>query len=172
MSNDLEILAERDVYSLTSAWEECLCLTMISPTTYELSIRSYERLAEASDYWCEEQEDYDLPSYINDKKVFYIYDDWVIGGHLVKRPYPEVQFKDLESLEIGSWLEIEGWFSSDILDAISLCMMASDTTNMTFNQFCYHRMSVESQNPVQDEEFTIDQMKCSDDYAKLLQSNL
>lgn len=171
MSDNLKILAERDVYSLTSAWEECLCLTMISPTTYELSIRSYERLAEASDYWCEEQDDYDLPGYINGKEVFYIYDDWVIGGLLVKRPYPEVQFKDLESLNISGWLQTEGWSSSDILDAISLCLMASDASNMTFNQFCHLRVSVESQNSFQDEELTIDQMNWSDAYAKLLRSN-
>lgn len=106
----IKVIAERTGSSMTSHWKEYLCLTYGDQTNYKIFEGRYDALAEASDFYLEEGEDYDLPEYIGDKKVFGIEDGYVVGGELSYFDKEEaIEFNHFSEPALIQWLKDFAW---------------------------------------------------------------
>lgn len=103
---DLAVLTEREESSMASVWNVYLCLKRKSEYRYELSIRRYEALVEAAEYYDDEQEDYILPDEIDGIPVVGLEDDYVVGGELQFYNDDEaIEFATLYSYAVRAWLK-------------------------------------------------------------------
>jgi hypothetical protein len=85
-TGDIKVIDERFVApSPAASWDEYLVLERLGDGKFDLAIRQYEVLAEASDYWDEEREDWSLPDQIEGEDVVRVEDDYVVGGGPFKR---------------------------------------------------------------------------------------
>lgn len=106
----IKVLAERDGSSMTSHWKEYLCLTYGNQKNYKIFEGRYEVLAEASEFNSDDKEDFDLPEFIDDKKVIGIEDGYVVGGELSYFDEEEaVEFNNLGDPKLIQWLKDFSW---------------------------------------------------------------
>jgi len=106
----IKVIAERTNSSMTSHWKEYLCLTYGDKANYKIFEGRYDALADANDFFVEEEEDYDLPEYIDDNKVFGIEDGYVVGGELSYFDKEEaIEFNYFGELALIKWLKDFGW---------------------------------------------------------------
>ena len=95
---------------MTSHWKEYLCLTYGDQTNYKIFQGRYEVLAEASEFYSDEEEAYDLPESIDGKKVIEIEDGYVVGGELSYLDEEEaVEFNYLNDSKLIQWLKDFSW---------------------------------------------------------------
>ena len=85
--NSLLILGRRAETSLSSSWNEFLCVEKIQSDQWEFTIRTYEVLSECDEYSSydeegNEVESIELPETIDGKKVIGVEDDLIVGGDL------------------------------------------------------------------------------------------
>ena len=81
--NDLKILDERESTNMTGGWTEYLCIEKLPKKKFELTIRGFEILGNAENYYNEEMEEYEFPDQIDGKDIVGTADEYVIGGNLV-----------------------------------------------------------------------------------------
>ena len=104
------ILCEREESSMASSWDEYLVLRLKDDGSYLLFTGKFEVLEDASGYWNDETEDYDLPEEIDGKEVLWVSDGYVIGGDLDYFNAEEaVEFKKANSKTVRDWLEATAW---------------------------------------------------------------
>lgn len=118
-----KIIAKREASSMASVWTEYLCLTIGETTRFKLFTGGYEGLDEASKYFNEETEDYELPETIDGKVVIGVDVDGVcvIGGDLTYYVIGDViEFDSLDDQELVSWLDERRWskYIVDIATAV------------------------------------------------------
>ena len=106
----LEVLASREEPSMVSMWTVYLCVSEGKIRRYTLFEGGYEVLAERSEYFNEETEDYDLPTEIDGKGVVGIDDDFVVGGELSwVNDYQKVDFDTLDDPKVREWMLENRW---------------------------------------------------------------
>lgn len=106
----IKVLAEREGSGMTSHWKEYLCLTYGNQTKYKIFEGRYDVLAEASEFYSDDDEDYYLPEFIDDKKVMGIEDGYVVGGELSYFDEEEaVEFNLLGDPKLIQWLKDFSW---------------------------------------------------------------
>ena len=76
---ELKTIDSREESTMASTWSEYLCLERKTWSTFELSIRGYELLAERSEYEDEDGE-INLPEKIDGNVVIGTEDEYIIGG--------------------------------------------------------------------------------------------
>ena len=119
MADDMIIVATREGSSMVSSWTEYLCLTKLTEHRYTLFTGRYEAIAERSEYYNEETEDYDLPELIEGKTVVGLEDDYVVGGELTYYDGSEaVEFTDVDDKVVSAWLGDSAWSRSVDMGAI------------------------------------------------------
>jgi hypothetical protein len=109
--------------SPAASWTQYLVLERLEDGKFKLDIRAYELLAEASEYYDEEKDDWNLPGQIDGKDVMGVEDEYVIGGDLLENSY-DTEFDtrivftlpDQDILE--GWLKKIGWFDDNILKSL------------------------------------------------------
>lgn len=110
MTKQIEVLAEREESSMASTCTKYLCLQFGDSKAYCLFTGMYEGLEQASEYFNEDTEDYDLPEEIDGKKVVGIDDETVIGGDPSWSTSDEViEFDTIADLALNKWLKEQGW---------------------------------------------------------------
>lgn len=103
-------LARRQNSSMASTWTEYLVLTKGQSKKYLLAPAGYDALAEATDYFDEEADDYKLPNEIKGQQVIGIEDGWVIGGELgINMDWSGLEFDSPDEPEVATWLEDFEW---------------------------------------------------------------
>jgi hypothetical protein len=106
----IKVLADREGSGLTSHWKEYLCLTDGNQTKYKIFEGRYDVLAEATEFYSEDDEDYYLPEFIDDKKVMGIEDGYVVGGELSYFDEEQaVEFNHLGDPKLIQWLKDFSW---------------------------------------------------------------
>lgn len=104
---------------MSSLWNEYLCLVPGEFEPYKLFIAQYEALAEASDYYDEELEDYVLPAEIDGKPVVGVEDDYVTGGDLIYQECSDtVEFTSVFDPAFKAWLDKNNWTRHGVLSKI------------------------------------------------------
>jgi hypothetical protein len=112
LAGELVVLGTEENSSMVSTWKEFVCLQRLSDARFELSVRGYEVLGEASGYRDEETGEYHLPSEIDGSTVVGVEDEYVVGGSLVPHSddrYPLV-FSSIRNEDDKS--EIQEWLRS------------------------------------------------------------
>jgi hypothetical protein len=109
--------------SPAASWTQYLVLERLEDGKFKLDIRAYELLAEVSEYYDEEKEDWNLPGQIDGKDVVGVEDEYVIGGDLLENSYDtEIDTKIIFTLPdqdiLESWLKKIGWFDDDIIKSL------------------------------------------------------
>lgn len=108
----MEVLMSGELSTMVSSWTVYLCLEQCGGEVV-LSNRQYEALAESHEYEVETETgdvDYELPEFIDGKKVIGMDDDMIVGGDLDY--YAEEDVVRLTSGEIErarAWLVEHGW---------------------------------------------------------------
>ena len=78
------ILADREASGMTSTWDEFLCVSLNEDRTFCVYTGRREVLAEASEYYNEAKDAYELPEEIDGQAVWGVKDDcvvaWVVSG--------------------------------------------------------------------------------------------
>ena len=106
----IKVLADREGSGMTSHWKEYLCLTDGNQTKYKIFEGRYEVLAEASEFNSDDEEDFDLPEFIDDKKVMGVEDGYVVGGELSYFDEVEaVEFNHFGDPKLIQWLKDFSW---------------------------------------------------------------
>lgn len=121
VSENLYIIDQRIRYSMISSWNEYLCIEIMKPNGFEISLRGASVLEEASQFFSEEKEEYILPEKINGNRVYGILDGIVFGEPLeilddVASP---IQLNSKNFNEVFDWLEIIDWNTKDASHSIS-----------------------------------------------------
>ena len=107
----IKVLADREDSGMTSNWKEYLCLTDGNQTKYKIFEGRYEVLAEAIEFYSDDEEDYELPEFIDGKKVMGVEDGYVVGGELSYFDEEEaVEFNHLSDLKLIQWLKDFSWY--------------------------------------------------------------
>ena len=107
---DIRILIEKEGSSMASCWMEYLCVEQRDGQTW-LSIRRYEALALRSDYEVDSDsgdETYDIPEFIDGRRVAGIEDEHIVGGELGLDPCnvePAISVTSSEPGVVTAWLE-------------------------------------------------------------------
>ena len=79
-------------------------------TKYKIFEGRYEVLAEASEFNSDDEEDFDLPEFIDDKKVMGVEDGYVVGGELSYFDEVEaVEFNHFGDPNLIQWLKDFSW---------------------------------------------------------------
>ncbi len=111
--NEVQYIDMRQQSSMSSTWDEYLCIERISNKEFELSIRSYEVLGELFEF---QDEEGNLPDEIDGASVVGSWEEFIIGGNLIPRSdeYGEVRFRDFENQDVFDWLGSVDWDSKKI----------------------------------------------------------
>jgi hypothetical protein len=108
----IEIIDSREDGSMVSSWNEYLCLCKGDTKRYRLFVGRYEPLVEASEFFNEETEDYDLPTHIDGVVVVGIEDDYVVGGELQWfSDEHTIQFDKPSESAVRAWLNRHEWWN-------------------------------------------------------------
>lgn len=105
---------------MASSWREYLCVEKVSDQSFQMTIRGYEVIGEASDYYNEETDEVDLPNFIGNSEVHGTEDEYIVGGELIARVDEEGSdgFSTNGDSNLISWLEDNNWKSGDVLNGI------------------------------------------------------
>ena len=94
--------------TLSSSWNEFIFLERIDEHEFEVSLRSFEGLGDAVDYWDEDSQEYELPDEIDGVSVFGVQGDGVVGGDLkCWNASDSTRFTDLDSSELRAWAKTQ-----------------------------------------------------------------
>lgn len=110
------IISQRECSGPSSTWDEYLVLRCEDGQRFTLFTGKFELLAEANAYWCDQTEEYHLPSEIAGKSVLWVKDGYIVGGDLdFETEDQSLSFEGLSGETIHAWLVNSGW-----LEEISL----------------------------------------------------
>jgi len=103
------ILAERESSGMTSTWDEFLCLALCDDQTVLLFTGRREALADASDFYDENEDEYDIPDEIDGKAVWGVKDGCVLGENIENYDEDALSLKSFDSDAVLGWLEKTDW---------------------------------------------------------------
>jgi hypothetical protein len=102
-------LAQHQRMSMVSSWTEYLTLSRGAHKKYLLAHACHEALAEESDYFNQEKDDYELPEEINGEPVW-VEDGCLVSGRLIiNMDDMGLEFDDPSEPEVAAWLNDFGW---------------------------------------------------------------
>ena len=112
----IEILDEREKYSMNSSWSEYLCIERVGGGEYEISVRGATVLEEARTFFNEETEEIDLPDFIGGHCVLGVNDGVVIGEPLevIDGYSSPLRFHNFADGALDEWLESENWMTDAV----------------------------------------------------------
>ena len=112
----LEILDEREKYSMISSWNEFLCIERFGDGEYEISVRGATVLEEARTFFNEETEEIDLPDFIDGHCVIGTSDGVVIGEPLevIDGYSSPLRFHNVADETLVEWLESNNWLTDNV----------------------------------------------------------
>jgi len=109
------IVEYREGASPGSSWNERLCLCLGDTKRYRLFVGGYAGLAEASEYYNEDTDEYDLPTHIEGVEVVGIEDDIVVGGELTWfEDEDTIEFDSVDDPAVTAWLRKLDWTSESV----------------------------------------------------------
>jgi hypothetical protein len=103
------ILAERESSGMTSTWDEFLCLALCDDQTVLLFTGRREALADASDFYDENEDEYDIPDEIDGKAVWGVKDGCVLGENIENYDEDALSLKSFDRDAVLRWLEKTDW---------------------------------------------------------------
>jgi hypothetical protein len=106
----MSVVAEREATGAHDVWPEYLCLTKSEDVGYVLFSGRHEAIAEASQFYNEETEDYNIPDEIDGIRVAGIEYEYVVGGELQYCDDSEaVKFTTIDDEAVIGWLHDSDW---------------------------------------------------------------
>lgn len=110
MEREIIIIADREASSMTSRWREYLCLRRGVSKRYQIFTGGYQSLADASDYFNEEDDCYEIPDVVDGKIVSGIEDEWIVGGELdYYDDIDQIEFDHIDDPALLTWLVTQQW---------------------------------------------------------------
>ena len=110
MEREIIIIADREASSMASHWREYLCLRRGISKRYQIFTGGYQSLADASKYFNEEDDSYEIPDVIDGKIVSGIEDEWIVGGELdYYDDVDQIEFDHIEDSALLTWLATQQW---------------------------------------------------------------
>lgn len=103
------ILAEREASGMTSTWDEFLCLSLNKDHTFCVYTGRREVLAEASEYYDEETDEYEIPEEIDGQAVWGIKDDCVVAEAIGNYDDDKLLLADFDQKAVQAWLVESDW---------------------------------------------------------------
>lgn len=104
-----EILAEREASGMTSTWDEFLCVELNKDQSFTLYTGRREVLAEASDFYNEDTEDYEIPDEVDGQAVRGVKEDCVVSESVVELDDATLKLANFEHEVILAWLVDTDW---------------------------------------------------------------
>lgn len=120
VSDNLYIIDQRLRYSMISSWNEYLCIEIMNPNDFEISLRGASVLEDARQFFNEEREEYILPEKIDGNCVYGILDGIVFGEPLeiIDHVASPIELNSKNFNEVFDWLEIIDWNTKEISQSI------------------------------------------------------
>jgi hypothetical protein len=103
------ILAEREASGMTSTWDEFLCVSLNEDRTFCVYTGRREVLAEASEYYNEETDEYEVPEEIDGQAVWGVKDDCVVSEAVGNFDDEPLRLTDFDAEAVRTWLEDTDW---------------------------------------------------------------
>ena len=117
------ILADREASGMTSTWDEFLCVSLNEDRTFCVSTGRREVLAEASEYYNEETDEYEIPEEIDGQAVWGVKDYCVVSETVGNFDDEALRLTDFDAEAVRIWLEDTDWIHdaspSDVQQALS-----------------------------------------------------
>ena len=104
-----EILAEREASGMTSTWDEFLCVELNKDQSFTLYTGRREVLAEASDFYNEDTEEYEIPEEIDGQAVRGVKDDCVVSESVGDFDDATLKLASFDREEVQAWLVETDW---------------------------------------------------------------
>lgn len=118
-----EILAEREASGMTSTWDEFLSVELNMDQSFTLYTGRRAVLAEASDFYNEDTEDYEIPDEIDGQAVWGVKDDCVVSVSVGDFDDEILRLADFDQEAILAWLVDTDWIEdaspADVKEALS-----------------------------------------------------
>ena len=102
-------IAEREASGMTSTWDEFLCVALCDDHTVLLFTGRREVLADASDFYDENKDEYDIPDEIDGKAVWGVKDDCVVGESIENYDDDALTLKSFDKAAVTDWLAKTDW---------------------------------------------------------------
>lgn len=104
-----EILAEREASGMTSTWDEFLCIELNDDQSFTLYTGRREVLAEASDFYNEDTDVYEIPDEFDGQAVWGVKDDCVVAELIGSFDDEILKLADFDQEAILAWLVDTNW---------------------------------------------------------------
>jgi len=104
-----DILAEREVSGMTCTWDEFLCVELNKEQSFTLYTGRREVLAEASDFYNEDTEDYEIPDEIDGQAVWGVKEDCVVSESVGDFDDATLKLASFDREEVQAWLVETDW---------------------------------------------------------------
>ncbi len=122
--NTVITLAARAISPKAKIPTQYLTVSKGQSKRFLIATASYDALAEASDYFNKDKDEYEIPEQINGQRVIGVEDGYIIGGVLgINMDWSGLEFEDPDDPELKRWLENGRWSSqvsvTDIKEALS-----------------------------------------------------
>ncbi len=111
------IVSARDDQTMWSTTRVLLVLTFLDEEVILLHEGSYEYLAESSDYWDDDKEDFFFPPEINGKKVHGVEEGYLVGGE-IEMGADSLNVVLVKPEEIEAWLRDRSWHDKNFVNEI------------------------------------------------------
>jgi len=118
--DNILIIDETEVSTMTGSWTEYLCLRKLSSNRFELSVRGFQILGEIKDYYDERSDTYSYPDKINGWSVRGAEGEYVVG-HLMVNQSDEImpiEFSSVDEPEVMEWLSYPKKYDDKIINDI------------------------------------------------------
>ena len=117
------ILADREASGMTSTWDEFLCVSLNEDRTFCVYTGRREVLAEASEYYNEGTDEYEIPEEIDGQAVWGVKDGCVVAEAVGNCDDQALRLADFDAEAVRVWLEHSDWIHdaspSDVQRALS-----------------------------------------------------
>jgi len=104
-----EILAEREASGMTGTWDEFLCVELNDDQSFTIYTGRREVLAEASDFYNEDTEEYEIPEEIDGQAVWGVKDDCIVSESVGDFDDATLKLANLDLEVIKAWLVETNW---------------------------------------------------------------
>ncbi len=108
--NTVITLASRAISPTAKIPTQYLTVSKGQSKRFLIATASYDALAEASDYFNKDKDEYEIPEQINGQLVMGVEDGYIIGGTLgINMDWSGLEFDSAEEPEVTRWLSNSGW---------------------------------------------------------------
>ncbi len=129
------ILAEREASGMTSTWDEFLCVSLNEDRTFCVYTGRREVLAEASEFYNKEKDEYEIPEEIDGQAVWGVKDDCVVTEAVGNFDDEAVCLTDFDAEAVRVWLEDTDWIHDASLADVKQALSKLKGTSINFSQF-------------------------------------